>query len=356
MSALRADVQPHTTDGQVRDPRRQARAIRVFALLGVLLVTLVIANLCVGSVEVPFEQIVPILLGGHRGETAYQVIWNIRLPRLMAAALLGGALALSGLLMQTLFANPIAGPYVLGISSGAKLAVAFLMVVVLGDAAIMTSWMAMLAAFVGSLACMGCSLLVAQRVRSAGTLVIAGVMVGYLCSAATDVLVTFASDANIANLRNWSQGSFSGINAHQVVTMAVVVIVASTCVFLLAKPLGAYQLGEAYAESMGVDVRRFRREAILLSSLLAACVTAFAGPISFVGVAVPHVARRLLGTSKPLLVIPAASLAGSVACLACDLVARSLFAPVEMSVSTVTAIFGAPVVIWVLLNRSGRVS
>ncbi|MDO5118668.1 MAG: iron ABC transporter permease [Coriobacteriales bacterium] len=338
----------------VHDPRRVVRARWVIILLVASLLLALAANLCLGSVRVPLDEIVPILLGAHRGETAYQVIWNIRLPRLLAAALLGGALALSGLLLQTLFSNPIAGPYVLGISNGAKLAVAFVMIMVVGDVAIMTSWMSMLAAFMGSLAVMAAVLVISRHVRSAGTLVIAGVMIGYICSAATDLLVTFASDANIANLRNWSQGSFSGINAEQVVAITVVVAVASACVFLISKPLGAFQLGESYAQSVGVDVPTFRIVVILLSSVLAASVTAFAGPISFVGVAVPHVARRLLGTSKPLLVVPVTFLAGSVACLLCDLLARSLFAPIEMSVSTVTAIFGAPIVIWVLLSRKGR--
>jgi iron complex transport system permease protein len=299
--------------------------------------------------------VLAILRGEQRADGVYQIIWNIRLPRLAAAGLLGAALALSGLLLQTLFGNPIAGPYVLGISSGAKLAVAVVMVVLLNDAQVMTTGMKMLAAFAGSLATIGCVLVAARRVRSASTLVIFGVMVGYVCSAATDLLVTFASDASVASLRSWSQGSFSGINAGQVGVMAVVVLVASAGVFALSKPLGAYQLGEQYAVSMGVDVRSFRMAVIALASLLAACATAFAGPISFVGVAVPHVVRHLLGTSKPLQVIPAAFLGGAVGCLACDLIARTLFAPTELSVSTVTALFGAPIVIWVLLNRRRQV-
>jgi iron complex transport system permease protein len=259
------------------------------------------------------------------------------------------------MLLQTLFANPIAGPYILGISNGAKLAVAMVMILILGDTRVMSSWMSLTAAFCGSLAAMAAVLAVSRKVRSASTLVIVGVMIGYVCSAATDILITFASDANIANLRNWSLGSFSGINGDQVTLMAVVVAMGSAATFLLSKPLGAYQLGEAYAESMGVNVRAFRIAVIVISSVLASCVTAFAGPISFVGVAVPHVARRLLKTSRPLVVIPAAFLTGSVACLLCDLVARTLFAPVEMSVSTVTAVFGAPIVIWVLLRRRRQV-
>lgn len=338
------------------DQLRTRRIVRVFVLLGVAVVALLAANLCIGSVHIPLAQLWSILTGEGGSDSAYQVVWNIRLPRLAAAGLLGAALALSGLLLQTLFGNPIAGPYVLGISSGAKLAVAFVMVVLLNEVQVMTTATKMLAAFVGALATMGCVLMAARHVRSSSTLVIFGVMVGYVCSAATDLLVTFAGDASIASLRTWSQGSFSGINASQVGVMACVVLAASACVFALSKPLGAYQLGERYAVSMGVDVRVFRMMIIGLASLLAACATAFAGPISFVGVAVPHVVRRLLGTSKPLVVIPATFLGGAVACLACDLIARSLFAPVEMSISTVTALFGAPIVIWVLLGRKRQVS
>ncbi len=335
---------------------RGLRTSLVFALLSALVLLAFVANLLVGSVALEPRQILSILAGATDDQMAYQVIWSIRLPRICAAALLGGALGLSGMLLQTLFANPIAGPYVLGISNGAKLAVALVMVVIVGDLQAMSTWMQLAAAFVGSFAVMAFVLAVSRRVSSSSVLVVVGVMVGYVCNAVTDVLITFASDANIVNLRNWSLGSFSGTSGSQVLAMAVVVLTAFALTYLLAKPLGIYQLGETYAESMGVDVRTFRLVVIVLASVLAASVTAFAGPISFVGVAVPHVARHLLGTSRPQLVIPASFLSGSLVCLVCDLVARAAFAPVELPVSTVTALFGAPVVIWVLLSRHERVS
>lgn len=329
----------------------RARAATVIAGLCALVIAAALANLCVGSLRVPLPELASVLTGAGRGSTASQVIWSIRLPRLVAAGILGGALALSGYLLQTFFNNPLAGPYVLGISSGAKLAVAILMVVVVGSTGVVTSWMALVAALVGSLATMGCALVVSRRVGSASALVVAGVMIGYLCSAATDFLVTFASDASIVNLRNWSLGSFSGINWEQVGVMTAVVLPAALCIFLLSKPLDAYRLGEGYAQSAGVSIRAFRVEVIVLSSLLSACVTAFAGPISFVGIAVPHIVRRLLGSSRPLVAIPATFLGGSLFCLVCDLIARSAFAPTEVAVSTVTALFGAPVVLSVLLGR-----
>lgn len=330
---------------------RHRRVTIVFSVLAVLLVALSALNLCIGSLNVPIGDVWAILLGQNPDSTNYQVIWSIRLPRLIAAALLGGALALSGFLLQTFFNNPIAGPFILGISSGAKLVVALVMIVIVGGSGVMTSGMMVASAFVGSLIAMLFVLLVSRRIDSMSMLIVAGVMIGYICSAATDFLITFASDANIVNLKNWSLGSFSGVNWNDVRMMTVVVVVASAAVFLLSKPIGAFQLGEQYARSMGVNIRAFRIALILLSSLLAATVTAFAGPISFVGIAVPHIVKRMLGTSKPLVVIPGAFFGGAIFCLFCDLIARSVFAPTEISISAVTAIFGAPVVISILLAR-----
>lgn len=185
-------------------------------------------------------------------------------------------------------------------------------------------------------------------------LVISGVMIGYICSAITDFVVTFADDSNIVNLHNWSMGSFSGMNWSNVRTMTVVVFTSLILTFLLSKPMGAYQLGEMYAQNIGVNIRRFRIELILLSSILSACVTAFAGPISFVGIAVPHLVKSLFRTAKPIVIIPASFLGGAVFCLFCDLLARTMFAPTELSISSVTAVFGAPVVIWMMLHRGSK--
>ena len=327
------------------------RTILSFALLGVLLVALIVLNLCIGSLPVPPDVLWAVLSGADTENMYYQVIWDIRLPRLIAAGLLGGALALAGFLLQTFFNNPIAGPYILGISSGAKFVVALMMIVVIGSAQTMPSWLLVASAFVGSMVAMLFVLLVSRRISSMSMLIVAGVMIGYICSAATDFLITFASDSNIVNLKNWSLGSFSGIVWSDIGIIAGVVLVSAVLVFLLAKPISAFQLGEHYAKSMGVNIRLFRIALIVLSSLLAACVTAFAGPISFVGIAVPHLVKRLLGTSKPIVVIPAAFVGGGIFCLFCDLIARSVFAPTEVTISAVTALFGAPVVIAILMRR-----
>ena len=199
---------------------------------------------------------------------------------------------MSGFLLQTFFNNPIAGPFVLGISSGAKLAVALLMIWLLSHSINTGSAGMILAAFAGSMISMGFVLLVAKKVRNMSMLVVSGVMIGYICSAVTDFVVTFADDSNIVNLHNWSQGSFSGMSWSNVRVMAVVVAAAMIVTIFMAKPIRAYQLGEAYAQNMGVNIRLFRVGLILVSSVLSACVTAFAGPISFVGIAVPHIVKK----------------------------------------------------------------
>ena len=243
----------------------------------------------------------------------------------------------------------------LGISSGAKLTVAILMVLALSRYRSVGSAAMIAAAFAGAMLSMGFVLLMARAVRRSSMLIVSGVMIGYICSAVTDFIVAFADDASIVNLHNWSRGSFSGASWEDVRVMAVVVLAASTAVFLLSKPIGAYQLGESYAQNMGVNIRAFRVVLVLLSSVLSACVTAFAGPISFVGIAVPHLVRSFLKTSRPLLVVPVCFLGGAIFCLGCDLAARTLFAPMELSISSVTAVVGAPVVIGIMLRKKVKV-
>ena len=228
------------------------------------------------------------------------------------------------------------------------------MVFSLGHAVRVTSAAMILAAFAGALASMGLVLLMAGRVEQTAGLILGGTMIGYICSAATDILVTFADDTDIVNLHNWSQGSFSGISWDNTAVMCLVVLPASAAVFLLSKPVAAYQMGEVYAKSMGIHVGRLRAWMVLLSSLLSACIVAFAGPVSFVGIAVPHLVRSLFGTSRPLVLIPACFLGGGVFCLFSDLLARTLLVPAEFSISTVTAVLGAPVVIAVMMKKYQR--
>ena len=333
--------------------RRRGRYQLVFVLLAAALFLITVLNINIGSVPIPMGEILRILLRQDTDAKQYAIIWSIRLPRILMAAILGGALSLSGFLLQNFFGNPIAGPFVLGISSGAKMVVAITMIFFLGRLGAVSSYALIVAAFVGSLMSVGFILLMSRRLKHMATLLVGGIMIGYICSAVTDFIVTFAEESDIVNLRGWSLGSFSGMSWENVGVAALVVGITAIAVFMMSKPIGAYQLGEAYAQSMGVNIRAFRVALILLSSVLSATVTAFAGPISFVGIAVPHLVKRALNTSRPLIVIPATFLGGAVFCMACDLIARTAFAPTELNISTVTSVFGAPVVIVMMLRQRG---
>ena len=331
--------------------KAQIRYTVSFLILAVLLLLLFIWNINAGSVHLSVKEIFDIIVKKTGEQTAYNIVWQIRLPRILAAILLGGALSVSGFLLQTFFGNPIAGPFVLGISSGAKLVVSLVMIFLLSKGIASSSAVMILAAFAGAMISMGFILLVSRKVKRMSMLVICGVMIGYICSAITDFVVTFADDSNIVNLHNWSMGSFSGTSWGNVQVCTIVVLISLILAFLMSKPISAYQLGENYAQNMGVNIKAFRVSLILLSSILSATVTAFAGPISFVGIAVPHLIKSLMKTAKPILVIPGCFLGGAVFCLFCDLIARTVFAPTELSISSVTAVFGAPIVIYMMVRK-----
>lgn len=336
------------------EDKRIVRYCISFLLLTVLLCALFLWNMNSGSVDLSAKEIINIIINGPNDGTSSNIIWNIRLPRILAAIILGGALSVSGFLLQTFFANPIAGPFVLGISSGAKLVVSLVMIYLLTLGRTISSAMMIVAAFAGAMISMGFVLLVSKKVKKMSMLVICGVMIGYICSAITDFLLTFAEDSNIVNLHNWSLGSFSGTSWDNIYIISIVVFVTFLLTFLMSKPISAYQMGEVYAQNMGVNIKLFRIILILLSSILSACVTAFAGPISFVGIAVPHIVKTMMKTAKPILIIPACYLGGAVFCLFCDLIARTIFSPTELSISSVTAIFGAPIVIYMMVKRQSK--
>ena len=337
--------------GMKNNWKRNTRYMGVFAVLAAVFCMIVVLNINTGNVQISVPEILRILFLKKGTQVQMNIIWKIRLPRVLMAGILGGALALSGFLLQTFFSNPIAGPYVLGISSGAKMMVALAMIIFLKYYTLVSSYILIIAAFIGSMLSIGFILLLARKIRNMATLLVGGIMIGYICSAVTDFVVTFAEDSDIVNLHGWSQGSFSGMSWSNVKIAALIIVIAVALTFMLSKPIGAYQLGEAYAQSMGVNIRVFRVTLILLSSVLSATVTAFAGPISFVGIAVPHLVKQALNTSRPLVVIPGTFLGGAVFCMLSDLIARTAFAPLELNISTVTSIFGAPVVIAMMLKR-----
>ena len=333
---------------------RKTRITVVSIILLAMLIVLLAVNVMSGSSSVTTGEALRIITSHDNTSTYGRIVWEIRMPRMLAAVLLGGALSVSGFLLQTFFANPIAGPYILGISSGAKLVVAGAMIFALRRGLMLGSLTMIIAAFAGSILVTAMILAISTRVRSMAVLIVCGVMVGYICSAVTEFMVTFADDSNIVNLHNWSMGSFSAITWSNVATIAAVTIAAMAASLLISKPMTAFQMGESYARSVGVNIRTFRTLLITLSSILSATVTAFAGPISFVGIAVPQLIRALTRTSRPIVMIPESFLGGAVFCLLCDWLARTIFAPTELSISTVTAVFGAPVVIVMLMKRTNK--
>ena len=332
------------------EAKRKKRYLITFLILILGVIAFLLLNICIGTVQIPLSELKNAVMDGD--SKLGRIVLDIRAPRSFAAMILGGALALAGYLLQTFFHNPIAGPFVLGISSGAKMVVALVMVFLMGQSISVSSGMMILAAFVGAMISMGFVLLMSRRVSRMSMLVVSGVMIGYICSAITELVVTFAEDSDIVNLHNWSRGSFSGITWSNVGVMTVVVLVSTAIIFLMSKPLEAYQLGDSYAQNLGVNIKALRILMVILSSILSACLVAFAGPISFVGIAVPHLVKAMLKSAKPILMIPACFLGGSVFCMFCDLLARMMFAPTELSISTVTAVFGAPVVLWVMVKRN----
>ena len=334
--------------------KRRSRYILVFSVLTAAFLIVTVLNINTGNVHISLPEILKILARRGEGGTEANIIWKIRLPRVLMAAILGGALSLSGFLLQTFFSNPIAGPFVLGISSGAKMMVALAMIFFLERYAFVSSYTLIVAAFIGALISTGFILLLSRKMKHMATLLVGGIMIGYICSAITDFVVTFAEDSQIVNLHNWSMGSLSGIQWSGVRLSATLIMLGVLSAFFLSKPMGAYRLGETYARSMGVNIRGLRIALILISSLLSGVVTAFAGPISFVGIAVPHLIRGLIRSDEPIQMIPACFLGGSVVTLMCDGIARTLFAPTELSISSVTALFGAPVVIYMMIRRQTK--
>ena len=334
------------------EKKRIIRYGAAFISLAVLFVIILVASINTGSVHISVMEIINILLKRTGEEAAaYSIIWKIRLPRLLMAAVLGGALALSGYLMQTFFRNPIAGPYVLGISSGAKMVLAVVTIIWSGHIASMPVSLNVLTSFAGSMLCMLFVLFFAGKVKSMATLLVVGVMIGNICSAVTDFMINFANEAQIVNLTHWSLGTFSGASWTNLKAATVLILITFILTFLTAKPMSAYQLGEDYAKSMGINIKIFRIILITLASMLSACVTAFAGPIAFVGIAVPHITKLLFGTAKPIVMIPAVTMCGSIFCMVCDLIARTALAPSELSIGTVTSVIGAPIVIWLMVGR-----
>ena len=327
-------------------------------LLTVLIVVLLAINLLVGSVQIPASDVFSILFGDGEGTKASWrfIVLESRLPQAITATLCGGALAVSGLMLQTAFRNPLADPSIFGISSGAGLGVALVMLLLggsVGAASLgVSGYVAIiLAAFVGAMAVMAIIFFFSTLVRSNVMLLIIGIMIGYLSSSAITLLQFFATDEGVKSYMVWGMGSFGGVSMHHLPIFAGFTIVGLICSLLLIKPLNALLLGDQYAQNLGVSIRFVRNWLLIVTGLLTAITTAFCGPVSFIGLAIPHVARLLLRTDNHLVLMPATILCGSVTALLCNLIC---FLPGENGIiplGAVTPLMGAPVIIYVIIHR-----
>jgi iron complex transport system permease protein len=327
-----------------------------------LLIGAFVASLALGSVQVPLGDVVTILLGGEGARATWTtIVLDFRLPKAITALLAGAALGTGGLLMQTLFRNPLADPYVLGVSSGASLGVA-IVILATGAAGTTTLLTTMtftgdlsitLAASIGAALVLALVLLVGARVRHALTLLILGLMFGYAVSAVVSILMHFSIPERVQAYVNWTFGSFGTVTWSQLGVLALAVGAGLLLAAMRAKPLDALLLGETYARSMGVDVRRARLLLIAAAALLAGAVTAFCGPIGFLGIAIPHIARMIFRSSAHALLLPACALLGATLALIADMVAQLPGTQALLPLNAVTALIGAPVVVWLLLRKEG---
>ncbi len=327
--------------------------VLIFGLLLTALVLVFLLNIGIGSIKISLPEVDSIIIHRIQDDSVNStIVWQIRLPRSISAVLGGSAIAVAGLMFQIFFRNPIVDPYVLGVSSGSTLFMALFLLggFTMGISTLLPYFM-FLGAFFGALIITAVILLFAYKARSAVTLLVIGLMIGYLCSAATGVLMTFADNEKVKGFMIWSMGSFAGFTWEQVRLLIFLGIPFLLLALAISKPLNAFLLGEDYAKSMGVNIKLFRIFIIMVSSVLTAAVTAFAGPVAFIGMAVPHIARLVLRTSDNRVLIPATILFGGIITAICDLIARTIVAPTELTISSVTSFFGVPIVIWLLLNR-----
>ena len=323
----------------------------IFIALSLLLLVLALLDTCSGSVWISPSRLINI---ANSQSPIANILLHLRLPKMLTAILAGASLSVAGLMMQTLFRNPLAGPYILGVSSGASLGVA--LVTMLGTLAfsplrlIASSPNSLIAAaIIGSMLTMLLVMLIARRIRSNVTLLIVGMMVGNIAGALVNMIQNFANPDSLKLFIVWTLGSLGGVNWQELPTLAIGVAIAAIVVVMLIKPLNGLLLGEDYARGLGINVERTRWMMILASCLLAGSVTAFCGPIAFIGVAVPHIARGVFATSNHRITVPASALIGANILLICDILCN--IGTYSLPISTLSALFGAPIILWIVLKK-----
>lgn len=333
----------------------KSRTSILFTLLSVVLVMLFVADIAIGSVSISLTDIFGVLTGSNRDSTIQSIVIDIRLIKALMALLAGAALSLSGLQMQTLFRNPLAGPYVLGVSSGASLGVAIFILgaplLGIGGSSMLSTFGTAGAAWIGSAIILAMVAAVSQRIKDIMVILILGMMVSSGVSAIVQILQYLSNEEALKSFVIWTMGSLGDVTTSQLMLVAPAIILGLAISVSVIKPLNLLLMGEAYARTMGMSVKRTRTLILLSTTLLAGSVTAFCGPIGFIGLAIPHVARIIFCDADHRTLMPAAALTGAVALLLCDIVSKMLTLPVN----TITALLGIPIVIWVVIRNKNIV-
>jgi len=328
-----------------------------FLILSVLLIVLFFVNISLGSVMIPIQDIMAVLMGENASKESWEIIvLNFRIPKAITAVMVGSGLSVSGLLMQTLFRNPLAGPFVLGISSGASLGIAFLL---LGSSLFggflvsssFTHWSLAIAASLGAFLVLSAVIIAANNVRNTMSILIIGLMFGSFTAAIISVLAYFSEASQIQQYVFWSFGSLGNLSWQELFIFAVFYFVGIIGIIPIIKPLNSLLLGENYAKSLGIHLQKTRNTILVITSILTGVITAFSGPIAFVGLAVPHVARMFFTTSNHKVLVPATLLLGAIILLICDIIAQLPTSEFTLPINAITALFGAPVVIWLLVRK-----
>lgn len=322
-----------------------------------MLVFFLFLNISLGSVSIPIDDIFNALTGGVASKDSWQtIILNFRLPKAVTAIMVGSGLSICGLLMQTLFRNPLAGPFVLGISSGASLGVALL---ILGSGLFggifvsiaFSNWALAIAASLGSFFVLFAVIIAANKVRNTMSILIIGLMFGSLTSAVISVLSYFSEAEQIQQYMFWSFGSLGNLTWTELTVFGIIYSIGILGTFSIIKPLNSFLLGENYAKSLGINIKKSRNIILLITSLLTGVITAFSGPIAFIGLAVPHISKMIFSTSNHKTLLPATALLGAIVLLICDAIAQLPTSEFTLPINAITSLFGAPVVIWLLVRK-----